>query len=148
MPGDEIVEKKHKNVKHLMAMAQNTDLSKSKTRKFPGLGPNIFKVDFEKQFAYGPVQTAEFNSRMGSAAADKDGEDIEPNEVNTEVEIQNTVHHKAIVKARNEHYVEFKQRFAASLSELMSKYDEERKVELRFAQYWQDNLREITAKHI
>lgn len=48
LPGDEIVEKKHKNVKHLMAMAQNTDLSKRPTRKYPGLGPNKFKVDFEK----------------------------------------------------------------------------------------------------
>lgn len=48
LPGDEIVEKKHKNVKHLMAMASNTDLSKSKTRRHAGLGPNKFKVDFEK----------------------------------------------------------------------------------------------------
>jgi hypothetical protein len=48
LPGDEIVEKKHKNIKHLMAMEQNTDLSKRATRKFPGLGSNIFRVDFEK----------------------------------------------------------------------------------------------------
>lgn len=51
LPGDEIVEKKHKNIKHLMAMDANTDLSKRATRKFPGLGPCIFQVDFEKQFA-------------------------------------------------------------------------------------------------
>ena len=38
LPGDEIVEKKHKNIKHLMAMDANTDLSKRATRKFPGLG--------------------------------------------------------------------------------------------------------------
>lgn len=50
LPGDEIVEKKHKNIKHLTAMDKNTDLSKRATRKFPGLGPSIFKVDFEKQF--------------------------------------------------------------------------------------------------
>jgi len=68
--------------------------------------------------------------------------------VNTEIDIQNTVHHKAIVKARNEHYLEFKQRFAESLNLIMSRYDEERKLELRFAQYWQENLKEITAKHI
>ena len=48
LPGDEIVEKKHKNIKHLMAMDANTDLSKRATRKFPGLGPSIFQVDFEK----------------------------------------------------------------------------------------------------
>ena len=51
LPGDEIVEKKHKNIKHLMAMEKNTDLSKRATRKFPGLGQNVFKVDFEKQFS-------------------------------------------------------------------------------------------------
>ncbi len=48
LPGDEIVEKKHKNIKHLIAMDKNTDLSKRATRKFPGLGPSIFQVDFEK----------------------------------------------------------------------------------------------------
>jgi hypothetical protein len=52
------------------------------------------------------------------------------------------------VKARNESYVEFKQRFTASLNMIMSVYDQERKMELRFAQYWQQNLKEITAKHI
>ena len=50
LPGDEIVEKKHKNIKHLMAMDANTDLSKRATRKFPGLGQPIFEVDFEKEF--------------------------------------------------------------------------------------------------
>jgi hypothetical protein len=68
LPGDEIVEKKHKNVKHLMAMAQNTDLSKSKTRKYPGLGPNKFKVDFEKQFSYSVSLPTEQGPRQGSAA--------------------------------------------------------------------------------
>lgn len=113
LPGDEIVEKKHKNVKHLMAMAMNTDLSKNKTRKYPGLGPNVFKVDFEKRFAavYGPPpQTSEYNSRVGTAAERVD-EEVEPNEINTEIEILNTVNHKAIVKARNENYVVFRQRF-------------------------------------
>jgi len=50
LPGDEIVEKKHKNVKFLTAMDQNTDLSRQKTRKFPGLNDPVFKVDFAKLF--------------------------------------------------------------------------------------------------
>ena len=113
LPGDEIVEKKHKNVKHLMAMAQNTDLSKSKTRKYPGLGPNKFKVDFEKQFGYS-------EQRVGSPSTAEVKEEIEANEINTDVEIQNTPHHKAIVKARNEHYMEFIKRFTASMHHIMS----------------------------
>jgi hypothetical protein len=60
LPGDEIVEKKHKNIKLLTASAQNTDLSKRPTRKWPGLGANIFEIDFEKQFAqYTEPKTAE-----------------------------------------------------------------------------------------
>jgi hypothetical protein len=50
LPGDEIIEKKHKNIKFLTAMDANTDLSRQKTRKFPGLGPSVFKIDFAKLF--------------------------------------------------------------------------------------------------
>jgi hypothetical protein len=46
LPGDEVVEKKHKNVKFLTAMNNGTDLGLQKTRKFPGLGAPIFRVDF------------------------------------------------------------------------------------------------------
>ena len=48
LPGDEIVEKKHKNIKHLMAMERNEDLSRRETRSFPGLGACVFKIDFSK----------------------------------------------------------------------------------------------------
>ena len=48
LPGDEIVEKKHKNIKHLIAMERNEDLSRRDTRAFTGLGPCIFKIDFAK----------------------------------------------------------------------------------------------------
>ena len=46
LPGDEIVEKKHKNIKHLMAMERNEDLSRRPTRTFPGLGQCVFRLDF------------------------------------------------------------------------------------------------------
>ena len=48
LPGDEIVEKKHANVKMLTAQMQNADMSRRKTRKWPGLGKNVFDIDFEK----------------------------------------------------------------------------------------------------
>ncbi len=50
LPGDEVIEKKHKNIKHLIAMERNEDLSRRETRTFPGLGANIFKIDFAKLF--------------------------------------------------------------------------------------------------
>ena len=46
LPGDEIVEKKHKNIRHLIAMERNEDLSRRDTRSFPGCGPCIFKINF------------------------------------------------------------------------------------------------------
>lgn len=70
------------------------------------------------------------------------------NELTAEVEVENTVHHKAIIRARNENYSEFKQRFSGSVDHIMTKFDAEREEELRFQQYWQDNLKEITVKHI
>ena len=52
LPGDEIVEKKHQNIKMLTAQAQKQDLSKRATRKWPGLGLSIFEVDFATQFEH------------------------------------------------------------------------------------------------
>ena len=62
--------------------------------------------------------------------------------------MQNTLHHKGIIRARNENYQVFKQRFQQSLDYIMSKFDEERKEEMRFSEYWSENLKEITVKHI
>ena len=74
LPGDEIVEKKHKNIKHLMTMDANTDLSKRATRKFPGLGPSIFQVDFEKQFAaYRDIDASGEGGGAASAMSIKPG---------------------------------------------------------------------------
>ena len=40
LPGDEIVEKKHANIKMLTAQMESADLSKRSMRKWPGLGAN------------------------------------------------------------------------------------------------------------
>ena len=84
LPGDEIIEKKHKNIKHLIAQERNEDLSRRETRTWPGLGQPIFKIDLT-QFApdmypageEGPIQR-----------------DTVPNELNTDTEVKNTPHHK------------------------------------------------------
>ena len=150
LPGDEIVEKKHKNVKHLLAMERNTDLSRSATRKFPGLGQTIFKVDFEKQFSeiYGEKNQEKERPLTGASGAKSVTNDEDKNEISHEVEIKNTPHHKSIIKARNENYLQFKTRFQQSIDEIMANFDGERKEEIRFNQYWNENLKEITVKHI
>lgn len=148
LPGDEVIEKKHKNVKHLIAQDRNEDLSRRDTRKFPGLGANVFKIDFAKysDAGYGSIDNSRPGSTMGESLAAQVV--IVENEINTEVTILNTPHHKAIVKARNEFYVQFKNRFEESVRRIMSKYDSERVNEHKFNAYWASNLKEITVKHI
>ena len=42
----------------------------------------------------------------------------------------------------------FKDRFEKSIRDVMAEYDDYRKEDVRFAQYWANNLKEITRKHI
>jgi len=101
LPGDEIVEKKHGNIKILTAQKESADLSKRATRKWPGLGPNVFEINYAQLFdAY-----KDFGH---SAEEEKSGEPAAENEISGEVEVMNTQQHKSIVKARNEFYKVYK----------------------------------------
>jgi hypothetical protein len=145
LPGDEIIEKKHANIKLLTAQMESADLSKRKTRKWPGLGEPPFKVDYEALFPqYKEVKEGEEETPPANAPPAEEKTD----EIRSEVEVHNTDQHKMIVKARNEHYLQFKARFEQSVKEIMSHYDELRKEEYRFSDYWATNLEEITKKHI
>lgn len=146
LPGDEIVEKKHKNIRHLIAMERNEDLSRREMRAFPGLGAPVFKIDFAK---LDPDSYGVPDSGATVPAQPDDGKPKYPeNEINTEVSIKNTQHHKMIIKARNESYEQFTKRFNVSVARIMQKFDDDRKEEFRFNAYWQENLKEITVKHI
>ena len=121
----------------------NTDMSKRPTRSWPGLGPNTLVVDFDKLFGIEAEEDVDPNaSGRGSAMKQTD------NELSAELEVKNTTQHKSIIKARNEYYNVYKQRFASSIERIMSTYNELRKEEVRFSEYWTRNLAEITKKHI
>jgi hypothetical protein len=75
-------------------------------------------------------------------------EEMPNNELTSTIEVHNTDHHKAIIKARNKYYQDYKSRFQLSVSSIITKYDELRKEEHRFTAYWNQNLNEITKKHI
>lgn len=127
LPGDEIIEKKHGNIKMLTAAKESADLSKRTTRKWPGLGPNVFEID------YGALSEA-------YKKPDAEPHDMPHNELTSEIEVKNTDHHKSIIKARNKYYQDFKVRFEASIKDIIAKYDELRKEEYRFTNYWNQNL--------
>jgi len=64
------------------------------------------------------------------------GKQIPVNEINTEVSVKNTQHHKMIIKARNDSYDLFKTRFNVSVMRIMQKFDNDRLEEHRFNAYW------------
>ena len=53
-------------------MDANTDLSRQKTRKFPGLGDPIFKVDFAKLF---PESVGKDQDQLASTTSLPGGEE-------------------------------------------------------------------------
>ena len=124
LPGDEIVEKKHANIKILTAQMESADLSKKLTRKWPGLGSNVFEVDYGslfdeyKEFKNDEERNESSLSNPPPAATGGKGQPVVEdrglngvNQIVVEIEVKNTDHHKAIVKARNEYYNNFKTRF-------------------------------------
>ena len=139
LPGDEIVEKKHQNIKLLTASMTNTDMSKRPTRDWAGLGENVLIVNYDDM--------------LDEESKDQDEQPAEPapkeeDEITGQVTLKNTDHHKSIVKARNRFYELYKSRFLTSVQQIKSKYDSLRNEEDRFSSYWARNLAEITKKHI
>jgi len=140
---------------------ESADLSKRVTRKWPGLGPNVFVVDYAALFpefgeykaegdddrAVTPAQAPPAKGGKGQELKEEKDESKD-NEIISEIEVKNTHHHKAIIKARNEYYTAYKKRFEKSIRQTMDKYDDLRKEENRFSEYWTANLHEITKKHI
>jgi hypothetical protein len=100
-------------------------------------------------------EKADLKAKGGAAAAQKGQEQLSEigqinnvNQISSEVEIRNTEFHKSIMKARNENFNEFKTRFQTSITRIMGTYDESRREEKAFNKYWNENLKEITVKHI
>ena len=142
LPGDEIVEKKHQNIKLLTAAMTNTDMSKRPTRAWPGLGENVLVINYDEMLAEPGADDTDQDEQPA------DPEPREENELTGDVSLKNTDHHKSIVKARNRYYELYKTRFLSSVADIKSKYDTLRNEEDRFSAYWTRNLAEITKKHI
>lgn len=159
LPGDEIVEKKKLNYQVLTAKFNGFDLSTKPKRKWKGLGPNPFIVDITKYDNYSDFskpeapkvqEEAEKPKPAGKDAGKKGVEEEAPkiNELSDDIEIENTIHHKMIIKNRNEYYTKFTERFKASFDRIMKKYDGIRDEEENFNDYWDKNYKELISKHV
>ena len=137
---------------------ESADMSKKSTRKWEGLGPNVFDVDYGSMFEeYKEFKNEEEDRATTPAMVPPPAKGQPVPEVNTintlnqiskEVEVKNTDFHKSIIKARNEYYSTFKTRFESSIQGVMKNYNEYRAEEVAFNNYWNQNLKELTLKHI
>jgi hypothetical protein len=156
LPGDEIVIKKKLNIRVLTAKYQGKDLTTQQTRKWKGLGPNPFNVDLTQYDSFAEFVKQEENKAPEEPEKGKDkdkgkkGEEEPPkiNEISDDIEIENTPHHKAVIKCRDEYFNKFTGRFKASFDRIMQKYDDIREEEENFNEYWDKNLQELKVKHI
>lgn len=155
LPGDEIEVKKKLNIRVLTAKYQGKDLSTQPKRKWKGLGPNPFKVDLTKydtfaEFAKPEVEKVqeEPEKPKGKDAGKKGVEEELPkiNEIAEDIEIENTAHHKAIIKNRNEYFEKFTARFKHSFDRIMKKYDDIREEEENYNEYWEKNYKELRSR--
>ena len=62
----------------------NADMSRRKTRKWPGLGGNVFEIDYEQQFAAYQKKPADGDDKVEEPA------ETVANEISTELEVMNT----------------------------------------------------------
>ena len=147
------------NFQVLTAKFHGSDLSTKPKRKWKGLGPNPFIVDISKYDNYSEFSKPEVPKAAEEAekpkapvkdAGKKGVEEEAPkvNELSDDIEIENTVHHKMIIKNRNEYYTKFTERFKASFDRIMKKYDGIREEEENFNDYWDKNYKELVSKHV
>ena len=137
---------------------ESADLSKKKKRMWPGLGPNVFEVDYGalfeeyKEFKQSPDRSETPQATQppaGKGAAPVEDKSLNAvNQLSQDIEVSHTEFHKAIIRARNDYYTQFKGRFEDSIRRTMSSFNEFRAEEIAFNNYWNSNLKEITAKHI
>ena len=98
------------------------DLKKKATRKWPGLGPNPLIIDLSEFEGYEdckPAETEEAPAEEKKAppakgkgkGAAKEEEAPSGNEVLEEIALENTLHHKSIIKYRNRVFKAFADQF-------------------------------------
>ena len=133
LPGDDVSEKKHLNIKNLMVQREKEGGYVERTNrglleKWKGLPKKAFEVDFTNR--------PEFKKE------DKQEEEKkEPGEENTEaIESIKTSYHKILIKQRDESFKRFKLFFDEKLKKYFAVYDAHRVAELKFKESWEKNV--------
>ena len=142
LPGDDISEKKHLNVKNLMVQKEKEGgyverTNRSTKEKWKGLLKAAFDIDFAARKEY---------KKDHLAPEEKKAEGGEGSLFTSEIETIKTVYHKAMIKQRDESFKRFKTFFDAKLNKYFEVYDSHRLAEHKFKESWEKNVSALKAK--
>ena len=146
LPGDEVSEKKHKNVKALYKEKNKMgDPNKKHIRVWKGFVKNPFNVDLFNLPNYAglkpegwappefksetpppaPKDPKKSQAKQPAAAADTD-------EMLNESETPNTIHHKTLMRSRTEIFKRYVEKFQHNYEMIIEFYDEQRLEENKY----------------
>ena len=132
LPGDDVSEKKHLNVKNLMVQREKEGGYVERTNrglmeKWKGLPKAAFEIDFTVRPEYKKPESTEEEKKAEEGMT-------EP------VESIKTSYHKILVKQRDESFKRFKLFFDEKLNKYFAVYDANRTAEYKFKESWDKNV--------
>jgi len=140
LPGDDISEKKHLNIKNLMVQKEKEGGYVEKTnrgtiQKWKGLPKMSFEIDF--------LSKPEYKKPDAPVEEKKENPEII---MTDEIESIKTTYHKAIIKQRDESFKRFKAQFDEKVSKYFAIYDMHRSAEYKFKESWERNVKVLKEK--
>ncbi len=159
LPGDEVSEKKHKNVKALYKEKNKMgDPAKKHVRIWKGFGKNPFNVDLFALASYAGLKPEgwqpEEKSDTPTPPAPKEQKKGQPkqaaqpdsDEMLQESETPNTLHHKALMRSRTEIFRRYVEKFQHNYEGVMEYYDEQRLEENKHQLNWCKVVSQLTGE--
>jgi len=162
LPGDDIAEKKHMNIKKLMIQKEKGGYIESNNRgaleKWKGLPKKAFKIDYQSLPEY-KIEDAESEQIIEEVKkevkkeikkdAKKESKKEEPEEdpnFTEELKSIKTIYHRALIKQRNESFKNFKNLFDEKVNKYFTLYNSHRTPEYKFKESWDKNVAVLRSK--
>ena len=141
LPGDDVSQKKHLNIKNLVVQREKEGgyverTNRGATEKWRGLPKAAFEIDYSSR--------PEFKKPENPASPPEE----KKHEVEMTEEIQSikTSYHKAMVKQRDESFKRFKAFFDERIAKYFATYDAHRVAEYKFKESWERNVAVLKSK--
>ncbi len=143
LPGDDVSEKKHLNIKNLMVQHEKEGgyverTNRGTVEKWKGLPKGAFDVDFASR--------PEYKKPVPEGEAPPEEKKHDESSLTDPIESIKTGYHKMLIKQRDESFKRFKTFFDERLGRYFATYDGHRTAEFKFKESWEKNVAVLKAK--